>query len=359
MKAKMVRLEVPLISVCIPVFNGENYIRESINSVLRQTERHFELIVVDNCSTDHTLEIVASYNDPRINVFKNASNIGSISNFNRCIELANGEYFVLLPHDDILMPTMLEIFSKPLIADHEIGLAYSSYYTLNEKGERINFRMVSSEDKIMSSAEAIREFIIHGTPVQSAMVRKKLFSHLGSFDDSFILMCDVDMWCRIVLDGNKAAYFKTPQNCFRVYPEQGQRAFTKPDEHSFETLADHLGHTPTLDFIKNNTYHSLTFKYLQTLFNRIPTSSDLQKLRASSANVWIFRSLVKHLMFSLIRRNWTDVKQDMDLFGKVARWAGVFRTISVLLNMPFELIKWLRRRKLSVSGLPGQHHGRI
>ena len=123
----MTRSEAPLISIGIPVFNGEKYLRESINSVLRQTEKNFELIVVDNCSTDHTLEILAAYNDPRINVFKNSTNLGSLRNFNRCIELSRGEYFVLLPHDDTLMPTMLETFSKPLIVDPQIGLVYSSW----------------------------------------------------------------------------------------------------------------------------------------------------------------------------------------------------------------------------------------
>ena len=60
-----------LISVCIPVFNGENYIKESIESVLDQTEQSFELIIADNCSTDRTLEIAAEYNDHRIRVCKN------------------------------------------------------------------------------------------------------------------------------------------------------------------------------------------------------------------------------------------------------------------------------------------------
>jgi len=81
----------PLISICIPVFNGEKYIKESIDNVLIQTEKNFELLIVDNCSTDYTLEIVASYNDPRIIVFKNTSNLGSLRNFNRCIELSRGE----------------------------------------------------------------------------------------------------------------------------------------------------------------------------------------------------------------------------------------------------------------------------
>lgn len=338
--------EVPLISVCIPVFNGENYIRESISSVLRQTEKNFELIVVDNCSTDHTVEIVASYNDPRINVFKNASNIGSTSNFNRCIELAKGEYFVLLPHDDILMPTMLETFSKALIADPKIGLVYSSYYIINENGMQTHFRMVAPEDKIMSGEEAVKECIIHGCPVQCAMVRTKLFSYLGSFDRDLTIWSDVDLWCRIFLDGNKAAYFRTPQNYVRVHPGQGQRAFMKRDKNRIRILSDHLGHTLNPTLIKNDTYHALTFKHIQRLFNKIPIDSDLQKLRPLSAK-WILGSQIKDLIISLILGNWANVKQDMNLIIKFVRWAGFFRTIPVLLSMPWELIKRYRKRLLS------------
>ena len=347
----MLRCETPLVSVCIPVFNGEKYISECINSVLRQTENNFELIVVDNCSTDNTLEIVATYNDPRINVFKNTTNLGSIRNFNRCIELAQGEFFVLLPHDDILMPTMLETFTKPLIADPQIGLAYSSCYIINEDGEKAHFRMVAHEDKIMSSEEAIQQFILHGNPVQCAMVRKELFSYLGSFDPNFLVMCDIDMWCRIAFDGNKVAYFRTPQNCFRVYSDSGQHVFFKPDEHSLGILADHLGYVPDKDFVKNNTYHSLVFKHLQTLFNRIPLSSDLQKLRSLSAKVWIFGPLIKHLIYSLKLGNWKDVTQDMDSLAKIVRWAGVFRTIPVLLSLSLKFIWKFACKKMKKEGV--------
>ena len=336
--------EVPLISVCIPVFNGENYISDAIDSVLRQTEINFELIVVDNCSTDHTLKIVDSFNDSRIKVVKNAFNLGSTRNFNRCIELAQGEYFVLLPHDDILMPTMLETFSKPLITDPQIGLAYSSYYIINENGKKTRFRMVAPEDKIMSGEEAIKKFIIHGCPIQCTMVRTKLFSYLGSFDENLTIWGDVDLWCRIFFDGNKAAYFRTPQNCVRVHPEQGQHAFMKRDKHSIRILSDHMGYTLNTTLIKNNTYHSLTFKHVQTLFNRIPISSDLHKLRPLSAK-WILRPLIKDLIISLRMGNWADVKRDMNLIIKLVRWAGFFRTIPVLLSMSLELIK----RSLSTS----------
>ena len=338
--------KVPLISVCIPVFNGEEHIRASIESVLHQTEKNFELLIVDNCSTDNTPEIVASYDDSRIQLFKNTSNIGSISNFNKCIELSQGEYFVLLPHDDILLPTALNTFSKALIADPKIGLSYSSYYIINGNGEQNDFRMVAPEDKIMSSEEAVKELIIYGSPIQCAMVRTKLFSHLDLFDQKLLIWSDADLWCRIFLDGNKAAYFRTPQNSVRVHSDAGQYAFMKRDKKSLKILSDHLGYTPNKSFTINNTYSLLTFKYFCTLFNRIPTNSELQKLKPLSTK-WIFSPLIKHLVLSLKLGDRLIVKHDINLFVKIMKWAGVFRTIPILIGVLLQFIKGLAIRLMA------------
>jgi glycosyltransferase involved in cell wall biosynthesis len=339
----MVRPVLPLISVCIPVFNGENYISECIDSVLSQTEKNFELIIADNCSTDNTLEIVAAYSDQRIKVFKNDSNLGSISNFNRCIELAKGEFFILLPHDDILLPSALKTFRGPFLTDPKIGIAYSSYYIINKNGERITLRTVTQEDKIMNSEESIREFILYGNPIQCAMVRKELFSHIGLFSYDLFVMCDIDMWSRIILDGNKAACFSTPQNCLRVYSDSGQQALLKPDKRSLGTLTNHLGYTPNPDFIRKNNYSFFVFEYLQKLFNRIPTDSDLQKLRPLSVNEWILESLIKHLFISLLRANWINAKQDTNLLARIVRWAGISGMIPVMIpvlaSLPLDLMK--------------------
>lgn len=337
----MIKTNLPLISVGIPVYNGENYIRESVDSVLRQTESNFELVVVDNCSTDNTLEILATYNDSRIRVVKNPSNLGSTYNYNRCAELALGEYFVILPHDDILLPTMLETFSKALSSDPHIGLAYSSYYVINENGKQTDLRIVAPEDKIMSGEDAVKECIIYGCPIQSAMVRTKLFS----YDKNQTVWGDVDLWCRIFLAGNKAAYFKTPQNCVRAHSEQGQRVYAKRDKRSDKILSDHLGFMPNEAFIRNNTYHLLTFKHFQTLFNRIPINSDLQKLRPLSIK-WIFGAQIKDLIISLKRGKWADVKQDINLIIDLFRWAGFFKAIPVSLSM-LSVFIWRRVKHLS------------
>ena len=103
----MPKQAIPTISICIPVFNGEDYILNCINSVLEQNFCDYELIIIDNFSTDNTSKIIQNIKDKRIRYIKNSRNIGSISNFNKCIKEAKGTFFLLLPHDDLLLPNTL------------------------------------------------------------------------------------------------------------------------------------------------------------------------------------------------------------------------------------------------------------
>lgn len=101
----------PKVSVGLPVYNGERYLVEAIESILAQTYANFELIVSDNASTDRTEEIVRHYAalDPRIRYFRQAVNLGAAPNFNRVFELAEGsKYFKWAAHDDWIAPTFLE-----------------------------------------------------------------------------------------------------------------------------------------------------------------------------------------------------------------------------------------------------------
>ena len=110
----------PLVSICIPVFNGENYIDTCIKSVLEQNYENFELLILDNCSTDSTASIIFDIKDDRIRYIKNKENIGALNNFSKCISQAYGEYFVLLPHDDLLMPGFISNYVEKLQADTKL-----------------------------------------------------------------------------------------------------------------------------------------------------------------------------------------------------------------------------------------------
>ena len=99
----------PRVSIGMPVFNGENYLAEALDSLLTQTFSDFELIISDNASTDKTEEICRAYavRDQRIRYFRNQENLGASRNYNRVFELSSGEYFKWAAHDDLCAPEFL------------------------------------------------------------------------------------------------------------------------------------------------------------------------------------------------------------------------------------------------------------
>jgi glycosyltransferase involved in cell wall biosynthesis len=101
---------IPRVSIGLPVYNGERYLRESIDSILAQTFQNFELVICDNASTDATARICEEYTerDPRVRYFRNARNIGGINNANLTFERSRGELFRWAAHDDVCAPTLLE-----------------------------------------------------------------------------------------------------------------------------------------------------------------------------------------------------------------------------------------------------------
>src|SRR5579883_1951770 len=97
------RQDGSLISVCLPVFNGEKFLLEAIGSVLEQTYSNFELVIIDDCSTDASVEIIESFArmDERIRFYRNTSRLGLFANYNECMLKADGEYIKPFAQDDV------------------------------------------------------------------------------------------------------------------------------------------------------------------------------------------------------------------------------------------------------------------
>lgn len=102
----------PLFTIAIPVFNRLNYSKEAIQSVLSQSYKDFELVIIDDYSTDGTWEYIKLIKDPRVRIFRNNSNIGIVSNWRRCIEEAKGKWFKFLMADDLMFPDALYILKR-------------------------------------------------------------------------------------------------------------------------------------------------------------------------------------------------------------------------------------------------------
>ena len=92
------------VSVCIPTYNGAEFVAKAIESVLAQTFADFELLVVDDSSDDTTVDIVCSFTDPRMRICQNERRLGIPGNWNHCLSLARGEYICLFHQDDVMLP---------------------------------------------------------------------------------------------------------------------------------------------------------------------------------------------------------------------------------------------------------------
>lgn len=126
----------PRVSIGMPVFNAQRYLREAIDSLLAQTMTDFEIVLCDNASTDATVEICREYaaRDPRVRYHRNSSNFGVVANFNRAFELSTGCYFKWAAYDDLHAPTYLERCAAVLDAEPTIVVCHSLTRSIDEDG---------------------------------------------------------------------------------------------------------------------------------------------------------------------------------------------------------------------------------
>jgi glycosyltransferase involved in cell wall biosynthesis len=129
----------PRLSIGLPVYNGENYLAETLDSILSQTYADFELIVSDNASSDRTAEICRDYagRDQRLRCVRNDRNIGAAANYKRTFELATGDLFKWHAHDDLLAPTFLEKCIAVLDANPDAILCQSLVAYIDEHGKSL------------------------------------------------------------------------------------------------------------------------------------------------------------------------------------------------------------------------------
>jgi len=108
----------PLVSICIPTYNGEKYIEETIKSALNQSYKNIEIIITDDCSKDKTLDICNSFKDKRIKIFKNSKNLGLVGNWKECVNKASSKWIKFLFQDDLIEPNCVEIMIDAALSNN-------------------------------------------------------------------------------------------------------------------------------------------------------------------------------------------------------------------------------------------------
>ncbi len=181
-----VNIKNPKVTVLMSIYNGEKYLHQAINSILNQTFKDFEFLIINDGSTDGTAEILQSYNDFRIRIINNEKNIGLTKSLNKGLKLAKGDYIARMDADDISLPERFERQVEFLNKNKKMGLVGTFWYTIDENGQEIDI------SKPTNSIYAVH-FMCHGT----SMIRKRCLDKIGFYREVFEFAQDYDLWLRI------------------------------------------------------------------------------------------------------------------------------------------------------------------
>jgi len=233
----------PLVSVCIPSYNQEAYIGETLESVLGQSYGQFECVVTDDCSTDRTFEIVQSFKDPRLRALRNPKNLGVEGNWNQALGQARGAYVKILCGDDLLYPRCLErqVLALERAENANAVLVCCSRDVISPASQRILTRRAAARDVLIPGPEAIRRNVRAGTnrigEPSGVLFRASVLPKVGRFDGALPYLIDLDMWARMLEHGDMVVLSESLFG-FRVSQTQLSFALASRQSREFRGFID-------------------------------------------------------------------------------------------------------------------------
>ncbi|MFN3649856.1 MAG: glycosyltransferase family 2 protein [Armatimonadota bacterium] len=242
----------PLVSICIPTYNGAPWIEGALRSALAQEYAPLEVVVVDDASTDATLEVVGRFDDPRLRVERNPRNVGLVRNWNRAVGHARGELVKLLFQDDLLHPRCVPEMAAVIREHPSVGMVFSrrevlldepddprsqawkrEYGVLDTQFERLG-RINRGRDLFEQYLRRRFRVNMVGEPT-CVLVRSEVFRRLGRFNARLHQGCDFEMWIRIMAYYD-VGFLEQELASFRYHPGS-------------TTSANHRTNRPWLDML--------------------------------------------------------------------------------------------------------------
>ena len=206
------------VSVIVPSYNQASFISDCIKSILAQTKKAHEIIVVDDASTDNTTEVIKPYST-KIKFIANRKNFGAYSfTTNIGIKQATGDYILILAADDWLASTMLEEESAVLDKNPQIALVYSQAFDVVNGEKILKMPKPAGKKSYLGRDGDFQLLLTKGDfiPSINALVRKSVYQKVGIFDTNLKYMVDYEMWIRIAKDYS-LAYIAKPLTYYRVH----------------------------------------------------------------------------------------------------------------------------------------------
>jgi len=196
----------PIVSVCLPTFNGAATVSETIQSILRQSFQQWELVISDDESTDNTLTKIKEFDDPRIRIISRRQRTTPADNWNHCIEHAQGKYIKVMGQDDLLLSDCLksEVEIMDQASNGDFSFCFSKRNIISPSGQTIiRDRGLHNKIKVVKLPSILAKLVrsgtnIFGEPV-AGMIRATALKKVGGFNGSYII--DLDMWIRLLQIG--------------------------------------------------------------------------------------------------------------------------------------------------------------
>lgn len=210
------------VSICIPNYNYGKYIGQTIQSILNQTYTDFELIIVDDGSTDNSMEVIDSFKDSRIKVYENEKNMGMTANWNRCVDLATGDYIAIFHSDDLYHEKIIE-YEVELLSSKDVHIVGTRAMRDSIPPEEIELKYS------MYSHLDFLKFLFTGNTLvcPSVMMKKEVYEDIGKYKEGLVFVEDCEFYLRAAVDHG----FVKIEHPLMWYRHQTEKSF----EGSFES----------------------------------------------------------------------------------------------------------------------------
>jgi len=306
--------DFPLISVLIPIYNVDPFVYDAIDSICNQTYTNLEIIVVDDCSTDKTYEIVEQMmkNDYRIKLFRNPQNFKIAATLNYALSQATGKYIARMDGDDFSKPTKIEKQYNFLLNHPEYALVGTNYIFEDESGHEI------SRTHYLNNFSKIKKLIRYESPVAHIwLTTKKIYDEIGEYRMAGVE--DYDFLLRIVSRGYKITNLK--EHLYKVKQRNGnsnmtiglpqrkaidyalklhkERCSKKNDSFSISNFNDAVtvSEDKRIKFQKSSEYFNLFLKYRKTSFFNSLHFLLLSIYKSPNAQLkYLYRRLILKIM---------------------------------------------------------------
>ena len=245
---------LPLVSVCIPVYNGEAFLEETLQSVRAQTYANWELVVVDENSEDRTREIVERFQERNpgvpVQLHVNETRLGQALNMNRAMQWARGEFIKVLCADDLLEPDCLAAQVCALQKHPSAVLAGCSKKVIDAKGRHL-FTVRPLRDGFLPGRRAIQACLragrnLIGEPTM-VLLRASALKEFPLMNREIPYFTDLDLWLRLLVQGD-LVFCRKPLGSFRVHGQAGTRELEARVTHDFFAMAEALSRESGIPF---------------------------------------------------------------------------------------------------------------